>query len=124
MDILNNILQYAIVFACGGLLCLIAQILIVRTKLTPARILVLFLTAGIVLEGIGVFRFLREFAGAGVSVPILGFGSSLAKGAIEAVDKFGIIGAFGGGLIATGIGVGVAVVCSFIVSVVFSPRTK
>lgn len=121
---IQNILQYLIVFAVGGGLCAIAQILVVRTRLTPARILVLFLTTGIVLEGFGVFSYIKEFAGAGVCVPIIGFGSSLAKGAIEAVSEYGIMGAFGGGLIATGIGVGVAVVASFIVTLIFSPKSK
>ncbi len=122
--VIYKFLEYLIVFGVGGGLCSIAQFLIVRTRLTPARILVIFLITGIALEGFGIFDYIKDFAHAGVCVPIIGFGSSLAKGAIEAVQEFGFIGAFGGGLIATGIGVGVAVVASFIVTLIFSPKSK
>lgn len=115
---------YALVFASGGLLCAIAELLIVRTKLTPARILVIFLIAGIILEGVGVYDYIFKFCQAGVSVPIVGFGASLAKGAINGARTYGFVGAFAGGLIRTAFGVGAAIVMSYIVTLVFSPKTK
>ena len=124
MEIGSKILTYLIVFASGGLLCAIAQLLIVRTKLTPARILVIFLCAGIILEAAGAFQYMRQYAQAGVTVPILGFGASLARGAIEGAQAYGFMGAFAGGLIATATGIGVAVVASFLVTLIFKPKTK
>ena len=115
---------YAIVFAVGGALCAIAEILIVRTKLTPARILVIFLIAGIVLEGVGVYDAIFKVCQAGISVPIVGFGAALAKGSIEAARTYGFLGAFAGGLIRTAYGVGAAIVMSYIVTLTFSPKTK
>ncbi|MCL2062014.1 MAG: SpoVA/SpoVAEb family sporulation membrane protein [Firmicutes bacterium] len=120
----QKILTYLLVFASGGLLCMLAQLLIVRTKLTPARILVIFLCAGILLEAVGVFKYMLQYAKAGVSVPILGFGAALAKGAIEGAKTLGFMGAFAGGLTATAMGIGVAVCASFVVTLIFSPRTK
>ncbi len=120
----DKILSYFLVFLSGGVLCTIAEILIVKTKLTPARILVIFLLSGIVLETIGVFGPLKKIFSSGVTVPITGFGASLARGAIEWARKIGFIGAFGGGLIQTAFGVGVAVVSSYLVSVIFSPKSK
>lgn len=115
---------YAIVFAVGGALCALAEILIVRTKLTPARILVIFLIAGIALEGVGLYDSIFKVCQAGISVPIVGFGASLAKGAIEAARTYGFLGAFAGGLIRTAFGVGAAIVMSYIVTLTFSPKTK
>ena len=112
---------YAIVFAVGGFVCMLAQILIIKTKLTPARILVIFLVSGIVLEGIGVYDIIFKYAQAGISVPIVGFGAALAKGAIEAARVGGV---FAGGLIQTAYGIGVAVVASYIATLVFYPKTK
>lgn len=124
MAVLQTIGTYATVFATGGALCAIAELLIVRTKLTPARILVIFLIAGIVLEGIGVYDAIFKVCQAGISVPIVGFGASLAKGSIEMARTVGFVGAFAGGLVRTAYGVGVAVVMSYIVTLVFSPRAK
>lgn len=124
MEILQNIATYLIVFAVGGGLCAIAELLIVRTKLTPARILVIFLIAGIILEGIGVYDYIFKVCQAGISVPIVGFGAALAKGSIEMARSVGFIGAFAGGLVRTAYGIGVAVVMSYIVTLVFNPRTK
>lgn len=118
------LLTYMIVFASGGLFCVLAQILIIKTKLTPARILVLFLIGGIVLEAVGVYDFLYKYLGAGISVPIIGFGASLAKGAIQLARSVGFVGAFAGGLVRTAYGVGVAVVASYLVTLVFSPKSK
>ena len=124
MAILQNIGTYAAVFGVGGGLCAIAELLIVRTKLTPARILVIFLIVGVILEGIGVYDAIFKVCQAGISVPIVGFGAALAKGSIEMARTVGFVGAFAGGLIRTAYGVGVAVVMSYIVTLVFSPRTK
>ena len=115
---------YALVFVTGGLLCAIAELLIVRTKLTPARILVIFLIAGIILEGVGIYDYIFKYCQAGISVPIVGFGAALAKGSILAARTYGFVGAFAGGLVRTAYGIGVAIVMSYIVTLVFSPRTK
>lgn len=123
-DVLKMVLDYGIVFVVGGALCAIAQILIVKTKITPARILVIFLLAGILLETIGVYKYMYDFAKAGVSTPILGFGASLAKGAIELAQRVGFLGAFAGGLIRTAYGIGAAVVASYFVTLIFSPKSK
>ncbi len=124
MTALTMLGTYATVFATGGTLCAIAELLIVRTKLTPARILVIFLIFGIILEGIGVYDYIFKFCQAGISVPIVGFGAALAKGSIEAARTYGFIGAFAGGLMRTAFGVGTAIVASYIVTLVFNPRTK
>lgn len=117
-------LCYLVVFVSGGIFCVLAQILIVKTKITPARILVLFLILGIVLEGIGVYEWLYGVLQSGISVPIIGFGAALAKGAIDATMKYGILGAFAGGLMQTAFGVGVAIVISYFVTLIFSPKSK
>lgn len=124
MSILQNIGTYAIVFAVGGALCAIAELLIVRTKLTPARILVIFLIVGIILEGVGVYDYIFKVCQAGISVPIVGFGASLAKGSIEMARSVGFLGAFAGGLVRTAYGVGAAVVMSYLVTLTFSPKAK
>lgn len=123
-DVWSRVGTYAIVFSVGGALCAIAELLIVRTKLTPARILVIFLIAGIVLEAVGVYDAIQKVCQAGVSVPIVGFGASLAKGSIDMARSVGFVGAFAGGLVRTGYGVGAAIVMSYIVTLVFSPKTK
>lgn len=84
-------------FIIGGLICVIGQILIDKTKLTPARILVIYVTTGTILGGLGIYKYLVDFAGAGATVPLTGFGYNLAKGAIEAVQENGLVGAFIGG---------------------------
>ncbi|MCH5164695.1 MAG: SpoVA/SpoVAEb family sporulation membrane protein [Clostridiales bacterium] len=122
--VIDKLLVYLIVFAVGGGLCAIAQLLIIKTKLTPARILVIFLIVGVILEGIGVYKPLNEFCQAGISVPIIGFGAALTRGAIEYAKQIGILGALGGGLIRTSLGVGTAVVASYLVTLIFSPKSK
>lgn len=124
MEVWQKVATYAIVFAVGGALCAIAELLIVRTKLTPARILVIFLIAGIILEGVGVYKYIYDVCQAGIAVPIVGFGASLAKGSIEMARSVGFVGAFAGGLVRTAYGVGVAVVMSYIVTLIFNPKTK
>ena len=94
-------MDYLKAFLIGGLFCLIGQILIDKTKLSPARILVSYVVIGVILGGIGIYKPLAEFAGAGATVPLTGFGYSLAMGAIEAVNKYGLIGAFVGGVTRT-----------------------
>ena len=85
-------------FLVGGLICVIGQLLIDKTKLTPARILVTFVTAGAILGGLGIYKYIVDFAGAGATVPLTGFGYNLSKGAIEGVKQYGLIGAFSGGV--------------------------
>lgn len=118
------LLDYAIVFASGGLLCLIAQILIIKTKLTPARILVIFLVSGIVMYTVGIYEPIAEVLRSGIAVPITGFGASLAKGAIEWAEEYGPLGAFAGGLVQTAYGVGIAVAASYAVSLIFKSKSK
>ena len=122
--VFSYLLTYLIVFGVGGFVCSLGQTLIIKTKLTPSRILVIFLILGIILEGLGVYKYIFEFAKSGISVPIVGFGASLARGAIQMAKSVGFIGAFAGGLIQTAYGVGVAVVASYLVTLIFSPRSK
>ena len=111
-------------FVVGGLICVIGQILIDKTKLTPARILVIFVTTGVILGGLGIYKYLVDFAGAGATVPLTGFGYNLAKGTIEAVKNDGIIGAFTGGLKASAGGIAAAVFFGYIASLISKPKMK
>lgn len=111
-------------FAVGGLLCAIGQGLIMNTKMTSARILVLYVVSGVILTAIGVYKPLVDFAGAGATVPLTGFGYSLAMGAIEGVNEQGLIGAFTGGIINTAGGVAAAMVFGLLVALIFKPKTK
>ena len=117
-------LEYLRAFAVGGALCVIAQILIDRTKLTPARILVCYVVAGVILTGIGVYSPLVEFAGAGATVPLTGFGYSLAMGVRRAVNERGLIGALTGGLTATSAGITAAMVFALFAAVLFKGKPK
>lgn len=121
---MDKFLTYLIVFAVGGAFCAVAQIILVKTKITPARILLIFLFAGMILEAVGLFEPLKEFAHSGVTVPITGFGASLAKGAIEGLNKNGFLGIVGGGLEATAVGIGAAIAFSYIIAVFFNPKVK
>lgn len=116
--------EYFIVFGIGGLICLIGQILIIRTKMTSARILVLFLVIGVALEAFQLFDPIKDFAKAGVTVPIIGFGASLAKGAIDGAKTSGILGVIRGGLGATAAGVAAAVGFAFLFALIFKARSK
>lgn len=120
----KELLTYLLVFVVGGALCAIAQLLIIKTKLTPARILVIFLIAGVILEAVGIYKPINKAVQAGISVPIVGFGAALAKGAIKMAREIGFIGAFAGGLAQTAFGVGVALVMSYLVTLIFSPKSK
>ncbi|MBQ2894421.1 MAG: stage V sporulation protein AE [Clostridia bacterium] len=110
-------------FLVGGVICTLGQIIINFTHLTNGKILVIFLIAGAILEGFGVYSKLIDFAGAGASVPISGFGSALVKGALKAAKEKGIYGAFTGGLAACATGISIAIVSGYLVSVLFRPRT-
>ena len=117
-------MDYVKAFAVGGGLCVLAQLLIDYTKLTPAKILVGYVVAGVILGGIGIYQPLVDFAGAGASVPLLGFGNTLAKGVREAIAESGFLGIFTGGLKATAGGITVAVFAGLIVSLIFKPKDK
>lgn len=117
-------MEYIKAFVVGGLICVIGQVILDNTKLTPAHLLVSFLTAGVILGGIGIYKPLVKFAGAGATVPIVGFGNALAEGAIEGAKTKGVIGAFTGGLQATAGGVAAAILFGYIMALIFNPKTK
>lgn len=117
-------MEYIKAFVVGGILCVIAQILIDRTKLTPARILVSYVVIGVLLGAIGVYKPLVDFAGAGATVPLTGFGYNLAKGVKEAVTSDGFLGIFTGGLKATAGGVAAAVVAGLLAGIIFKAKDK
>ena len=111
-------------FIVAGIICVIGQILIDKTKLTPARILVIFVTTGAVLGGLGIYKYLVEFAGCGATVPLTGFGYNLSKGAIEAVKESGLLGAFTGGVKAAAGGIAAAVFFGYLASLISKPKMK
>ena len=111
-------------FIVGGLICVVGQILIDKTKLTSARILVLFVTIGAILGGLGIYKYLIEFAGAGATVPLLGFGANLAKGAIQEVQNIGLLGAFIGGVKAAAGGIAAAIFFGYIASLLAILKIK
>lgn len=117
-------MDYIKAFLIGGLLCLIGQILVDKTKLTPARILVSYVVIGVFLGAIGVYKPLVEFAGAGATVPLTGFGYNLAKGVKEAIQQDGFLGIFTGGLKATAGGITVAVTAGLLASLIFKAKDK
>ena len=117
-------MEYLKAFLCGGVLCLIGQILIDRTKLTPARILVIYVTAGVVLSGLGVYQKLADWGGAGATVPLTGFGHLLAKGVKKAVADQGVLGALTGGVTAAAGGITAAIFFGFLVALVCKPKPK
>ena len=112
-------MDYVKAFIVGGLLCLIGQLLIDKTNLTPARILVCYVVGGVLLSAIGLYEPIAEFAGAGASIPLTGFGHTLAKGVKEAVSEKGFIGILTGGLRATAGGISAAIVAGLLVSLIF-----
>lgn len=117
-------LTYLKVFAVGGLVCMFGQILINKTKMSSARILVTYMLIGVVLEVCGVFDAIKEFAGSGICIPIIGFGSNLAKGALEGVQKDGLFGAITGGLSAVSAGLTTVIVCGFVFGLISRSRSK
>lgn len=117
-------LDYLWVFLIGGAICTIGELLIITTNITSARILVTFVLVGVFLEAVGIFDYISDFAKAGINVPIIGFGASLAKGAIGAVKTHGLLGAFTGGLTATAGGIAAAVGFAFLFALIFKSHTK
>ena len=121
MDFAFNLLK---AFLVGGLICVIGQVLIDYTKLTPARILTSFVVAGVFLSAVGLYKPLVDFAGAGATVPLTGFGHALAEGVKKAISEFGFLGIFSGGLTATSAGICVAIVSGFIIALLFKPSDR
>ena len=117
-------MTYLWVFLIGGIVCMIGEILIITTNITSARILVSFELVGVFLQAIGVFDYISDFAKAGINVPIVGFGASLAKGAMGAVKTNGFLGAFVGGLTATAGGIAAAIFFAFVFALIFKSHTK
>lgn len=117
-------MEYLKAFLVGGILCVIGQILIDRTKLTPARILTTYVVAGVILGGIGVYKPLADWAGAGATVPLTGFGYTLAKGVKEAVAEKGLLGAFTGGNTAAAGGIAAAIFLGVLVAFLFKAKPK
>ncbi len=111
-------------FVVGGIICIIGQLLIDKTKLTPARILVIYVTAGAILGGLGIYKYIIEFASAGATVPLTGFGANLAKGAIQEVQSSGLLGAFTGGVKASAGGIAAAVFFGYLASLIAKPKIK
>lgn len=117
-------LDYLKTFAVGGLVCMIGQFLINKTRMSSARILVTYMLVGVVLEICGAFEPIKEFAGSGITIPIIGFGSNLAKGALEGVKKDGFLGAITGGMIAVAAGLTTVIVCGFVFGLISRSRSK
>ena len=117
-------MDYLKSFLIGGAICLVGQLLIDKTKLTPARILVSYVVAGVILGAVGLYAPFAEFAGAGAAVPLTGFGNTLAKGVREAVDEQGFLGIFTGGLKATAGGITAAILAGLLASLLFRPKDK
>lgn len=118
------LIEYLKVFAVGGALCAIGQLLIDKTKLTPARILTVYVVSGLVLEAAGLYSPLVKWAGAGATVPLTGFGSTLARGVEKAVSEKGVLGAFTGGFTAAAAGICAAVFFGIIIALLFKPGEK
>lgn len=119
-----NWLQYLYAFLVGGAICVIAQIIMDKTKMNAGKILVLFVTAGVILGAFGIYQKLVDFAGAGASIPLLGFGNILARGAMKGAAENGILGAFTGGIIASSAGVAAAIFFGYLNAILFKPKTK
>lgn len=121
MDLFFNLLK---AFVVGGAICVIGQLLIDYTRLTPARILVSYVVSGVILTGMGVYSKIVDFAGAGATVPLTGFGYSLASGVEKAVNQYGLIGALTGGLTATAAGITTAIFMGLLMSLIFKSKDK
>lgn len=117
-------MDYLNAFWVGGLICVVGQILLDKTKLTPARILVIFVVLGVILGAVGVYEPLVEFAGAGATVPLTGFGYSLSRGVKEAVAESGVLGAFTGGVTSAAGGIAAAVFFGYLIALIFKPASK
>ena len=117
-------MEYLKAFLVGGLFCLVGQVLMDKTKLTPARILVSYVVAGVFLTAVGIYKPIAEFAGAGATVPLTGFGYTLANGVKEAIDRQGFLGIFTGGLKATAGGITMAIFAGLLVGLIFKAKDK
>lgn len=117
-------MEFLKAFLCGGLLCLIGQLLIDKTSLTPARILVAYVVSGVVLGGLGLYKYVVEFGGAGATVPLTGFGYLLAKGVRTAVEERGLLGALSGGVTAAAAGITAAIFFGYLVALLCKPKSK
>ena len=117
-------MEYLNAFLCGGLLCAVGQIILDRTNLTPARILTGYVVAGVLLQAVGVYQYVVDWGGAGATVPLTGFGYSLAKGVAKAVAEKGLLGVITGGLTATAGGIAAAVVLSLLAALLVRPKEK
>ncbi len=117
-------MKFLYAFLVGGALCAIAQIFIDKTKLSPARIMVGYVVVGVILTAVGIYEPLVKFAGSGATVPIMGFGYSLAKGAAKLVDEKGWLGVLGGGVSGTGTGIAAAIVFGFLCAIFSKPKAK
>ena len=123
----SNVFEWTTLLKCfvtSGIICVIGQILIDKTKLTPAKILVIFVTTGAILGGLGIYQYLVDFAGSGASVPLTGFGYNLAKGAIEGVQQYGLVGAFTGGVKAAAGGIAAAVFFGYLAALISKTKKK
>lgn len=116
--------EYLRAFLCGGILCVIGQILIDKTTLTPAKILVTYVVSGVVLGGLGIYKYIAQWGGAGATVPLTGFGYGLAKGVAKAVEEQGILGALTGGVSAAAGGIAAAIFFGYLVALIFKPKCK
>ena len=121
---MEMVFEYLRAFLCGGLICLIGQILIDKTSLTPARILVAYVVAGVVLGGLGLYKYVAEFGGAGATVPLTGFGFLLAKGVQKAVAEKGLLGALSGGVTAAAAGITASIFFGYLIALVCKPKSK
>lgn len=121
---MNSLSQYLLTFAVGGAFCVIGQLLISLTRLSPARVLVIFVVSGVVLTALGVYEPIVRLAGAGATVPLTGFGYTLAKGAIDGARESGLLGALTGGIKATAAGLAAAVAMGYVIALLFRPSTK
>lgn len=117
-------LMYVKAFTVGGLICVIGQILIDKTKLTPGRILVIFVATGVFLTVIGVYEYVVNFAGTGATVPIVGFGYLLGKGVIKGIEESGFLGIFTGGVTAAAGGIAASVIFGYLIALIFNPKAK
>lgn len=116
--------EYARAFLCGGVLCLIGQLLIDKTPLTPAKILVTYVVSGVVLGGLGLYKYVVEFGGAGATVPLTGFGYLLAKGVAKAVEEQGVLGAVTGGVTAAAGGIAASIFFGYLAALIFKAKPK
>ena len=121
---MDKIMNFVWAFVVGGTLCVIAQILLDKTKLTPARILVFYVTAGVALGAVGLYKPLVEFAGAGATTPLTGFGYLISEGVRKAIDEKGLIGALTGGITAAAGGIAAAIVFGYLAALIFKGKTK